>query len=1038
MLIAILLFFPLSLFAQQPYFINYSDKDGLPSNELYDMIQGSAGDLWIGSELGLVRYDGQNFHSYFNEDADNKAINGLFEDADGQIWCLNFANQIFYIEDDSLHLYQPWEKSKIKTNVLIQLSKSHQKKHIIIETTHGLFKLNKHDSLPPKLLIKHFNNYLVTDEHKAVLHSTLFGVHNLQYTKDSFLLEKISCPNCFFWPNIGNHKFPISYLKSTTLKSTTDYYYLILNYKTPYLDKTINSLGEQLLEVENLPLLYKLKNQTQESLETPPNILQYGINLQVVGYQFESTEVLWLATNYGLFRWDLKRGEAIQYFEDISFTDIVIDNEGSFWASTLEQGLYFIPDWLIESIKLQAENSKTTKLSLLDNQLLVGLGNGNVEVYKTELQLKFQKQLTTEKRSPISYLGSNPNTKESWVITGNEAKVFKNGNIITKKGQRNILQFRSTKDMAFDDLGNIIIATGFGMSIYSNSFSQRPNLDSNFSQRPNLDSSWNSNYTSHNIYKFIYLRKCCPRGYSLLWRRNPDYEIWGGFSDDLCIFKAEGTSTVKLPNGKSITAMDIQEDKNGPIWVASANNGLLKIVDEQVVRQISKKDGLPDVYITKILQHQGYLWLATPKGIAKYNPTTDEIIVYDKYYGVPNLKITDMVIWGNRLYFAGAEDLMSLDIRITPTTIAAPIIRLDKLWINDSLLPKYSTDFELEANQNNLRIRLSAITFRSQAAYQFKYRLSPLEKDWVLVGSHSNNIRYPSLPAGDYEFEAFTINKWGAESKSPIQFKFSIALPFYQQWWFISLMVIFGLGVIFGIFWWQLKRLQNRNQNQLERSKLEKDLRVSQLTALKAQMNPHFVFNVLNSIQGLYAIKNTKEANKQLSRFAKMVRLTLHYSNQLTIPLSKELELLSLYLDIEKSRFSEELKIKLNINEELDTEAIKIPSLLIQPYVENAIKHGLLHKKGKKNLRLDVEWEEEGEILMVKVEDDGIGRQASFELNKKRIQHQSFATSANAKRLQLLNQGRQQNTKIGIKYIDKTDDNSQAPTGTIVYIYIPI
>jgi two-component sensor histidine kinase len=1022
-LIYILLFLNSYIFAQQPYFINYTDKDGLPCNELYYMTQGKAGDLWIGTELGLVRYDGQEFHSYFNEDAKNKGISGVFEDEEGQIWCLNFANQIFYVENDSLHLYQAWEKTKDKINKPFKFSKTWKKDQIILETAQALFKINKNDTSSPLQLIKSYNNHLQINENQALIHSRVRGTKRIHYKKDSFELQDISCAHCFYWPNKGNLEYPHSYLESSLIASETDYYLLNLEFETPFPQQTTNELGQNFEDLKELPLLHKVKGDQLEAIPTAPSIQEYGRKLKITNHQFESDSILWLATNHGLFRWNLNQIKAKQYFNDMFVTDIVIDNEGNLWLSTLEQGLFFVPDLRIESIQLKTKNTKTTKLAVWDDQLFVGLGNGNVEVYSNAPEIEFQQYILASIKNAISLIKVDEEKQENWICNGLKSNIYGKNHQL-----KDLSPASSVKDLVFDQSGNVIVASGHGMYIFNNN---------QFDRLPHLDTLWFDHYRVHPLDSFIYLRSCCPRAYATLWRAQPEYEIWGGFSDDLYVFRAEGPKQIHLPNGKSITAMDILEDDQGHVWVASANQGLLKIVDEKVVRQISKKDGLPDVYITKMLLHEGQFWLATPKGIAKYNPNNDEIIVYDKYYGVPNLKITDMLIWNNRLYFAGDQELMSLDIRINPSAIAAPVIRLDRLWVNDSLIKATPQNFELNATENNLRIQLSAITFRSQAAYQFKYRLLPLEEDWVLVGSTSNNIRYPSLPPGEYEFEAYTINKWGKESKSPVRFQFSIAYPYYQRWWFMSLMVLIALGSILSIFWWQLKRIKKRNQDQLERSQLERDLRISQLTALKAQMNPHFVFNVLNSIQGLYALKETKEANKQLSRFARMVRLTLQYSNELMIPLSKELELLSLYLDIEKSRFSGELKLDIDIDEDIDIEAIKIPSLLIQPYVENAIKHGLLHKEGEKQLFLEVTWEEEDEILMVKVEDNGIGRQAAAEHNKKRQQHQSFASSANAKRLQLLNQERQQNAKIGIEYIDKVDENEH-PSGTIVYLYIPI
>lgn len=210
----------------------------------------------------------------------------------------------------------------------------------------------------------------------------------------------------------------------------------------------------------------------------------------------------------------------------------------------------------------------------------------------------------------------------------------------------------------------------------------------------------------------------------------------------------------------------------------------------------------------------------------------------------------------------------------------------------------------------------------------------------------------------------------------------------------------------------------------------------SELTALKSQMNPHFIFNALNSIQELYMVGDKNMANEQMGNFAQLTRKILDVSGKQSIYLSEEIEILTKYLELECMRFESDFSYNIHLSEEIDEDYVKLPPMLIQPYIENSMKHGLLHKNGKKQIDISFEINEEETVLTCYVEDNGIGRMASLEINKNKPQsHVSFSTSATEKRLQLLNQGKEEN--IAVVFEDKLDENNIS-LGTKVIIQIPI
>jgi len=205
---------------------------------------------------------------------------------------------------------------------------------------------------------------------------------------------------------------------------------------------------------------------------------------------------------------------------------------------------------------------------------------------------------------------------------------------------------------------------------------------------------------------------------------------------------------------------------------------------------------------------------------------------------------------------------------------------------------------------------------------------------------------------------------------------------------------------------------------------------------LRSQMNPHFIFNALNSIQEYIVFNNKELASNYLVKFSRLIRIYLEHSQQNEIVLKEEVNALKIYLELEKIRFEDILDYDLYIDENLMLEQIKIPSLFIQPYVENAIKHGLLHKLDDRKLKVSFQKEKLNNYLVCTIEDNGIGRNASLEINKnKTLQHQSFATSANEKRLELINLDRAQ--KIVVEIVDLYSNDNESK-GTKIIIKIPL
>lgn len=253
-------------------------------------------------------------------------------------------------------------------------------------------------------------------------------------------------------------------------------------------------------------------------------------------------------------------------------------------------------------------------------------------------------------------------------------------------------------------------------------------------------------------------------------------------------------------------------------------------------------------------------------------------------------------------------------------------------------------------------------------------------------------------------------------------------------WGAIAILLLISLALVSNFF--RLKTIKKQKAKldiayqELELRKNDKIL-ASNLKALQAQMNPHFIFNALNSIQTLVLHGNVDASYDYINQFALLIRETLNSSEQEFIPIEKEIETLETYLKLEKLRFREDFNYHIEVTEQVPNQYL--PPMLIQPFIENALKHGLFHKKTDRKLRVEMNFNEN--VLICKIEDNGIGREASKKLNaRKNKEHKSFAISSINKRLSMMQE--KLKTPIGVEYHDLNEDG--IPTGTLVIIRIPL
>ncbi|MFN4235138.1 MAG: histidine kinase [Bacteroidia bacterium] len=360
----------------------------------------------------------------------------------------------------------------------------------------------------------------------------------------------------------------------------------------------------------------------------------------------------------------------------------------------------------------------------------------------------------------------------------------------------------------------------------------------------------------------------------------------------------------------------------------------------------------------------------------------------------------------------------------------APLIYISGIKINekDTLPGNY---YSLSHNENSIKINYAAFSVINTQKFQFRYRLSDIDKDWIYTDN--TFVQYNALPPGDYLFSVSAMNANGVWSKESASVFFKILPPFWQTTWFLVLSISIIAFIIFLFFIIRIKQIKKREE---EKTKLHKRIADIELQALQAQMNPHFIFNTLASIQYFITDNNVEAANQYLSKFAKLMRSIIYNSRRKKVPLKDEIQALELYIQMEQLRCNYSFDYKIICSNNVDLNDDEVPGLLIQPYVENAIWHGLMYVKDRKG-ELNILIDKNDNLLKCVIDDNGIGRKKSMEIKAQSLKpHQSVGMSITKERLDILNTI--QNHKLSVNIIDKINKQTLEPEGTQVEIYIPL
>lgn len=489
--------------------------------------------------------------------------------------------------------------------------------------------------------------------------------------------------------------------------------------------------------------------------------------------------------------------------------------------------------------------------------------------------------------------------------------------------------------------------------------------------------------------------------------------------DGLFIKPNDSDAERMMLNGKPVRATRVESDSNR-VFVGTEEGSLLILSVDQLFDSLSLGSS-----IQKLKREGNHLLVKTLEKTYLFEASGQKLTISDRYHGIDLQKVSDMACSDDELIFL--EDRRYIRTKQSHFLSSPPPLDID---LKDFRLGGVSTDQKLFTyTKKNYLFNFQVATLKYRDIVQYQYRLKGLDETWKSLEYEQHSVEYLALPPGKYEFTVKAVN--GVVEGEPVSISFEVDAPFFQKPWFF-VTIILSLFILFlGMFRYREGRIKRKNQAITERHRMTADLLEMELKALRSQMNPHFIFNSLNSIQNLVLKQDVDNAYDYLVLFAKLVRSTLNFSNLNFIPIEQEIEFLEVYLSLEKLRMKEGFSFDIRYSGSLD---FKVPPLIIQPFVENAIVHGLLHKEGHKSLTIEFKI---GEHLTCIITDNGVGRSTAMEIAMRNMisEHESFAMQAIQQRLDLLN--KHLGKSIGRFEVKDLEENGQ-PAGTQVIIQLPV
>lgn len=969
-----------SAFTQQYNFIRHSIEEGLVQSQVRAICQDEGGYLWLGTFGGVSRFDGISFQNFSTNDGllDN-IVYSIHADSNGDVIIGSKGGFNRYSGGE-------WSVFRFKENL------EEYYVHSIVEDE----KNNLWFGLEQGWLVK------LKDGELSYMKTNKGDINDLFCDKDNNI-----------W-----------------ISATNGVAVLDQEFK---LKDSIQGVNVSQVYIEDNVLCYStfqdgvhiINQGNQTHLSTQEGLLSDNVR----GFIKSSNGDYWFYTSGGLTRYrngELKKFSEKEGLQSNNIRSLIEDREGNLFIGTDGMGFVKFTGDRFMSYTTQDGLNNDIILSITEDQynnLWFGSNGGGVSMYDGNDVRNFN---TND--------GLTSNTVWSILKLTSGNVLFGTGNGISSYDGKEFKDFFWDKDNPIwslyeDHIGNIWAGTTKGLLYFDNAndkiinYSKIGDINKNVKSiiAVNADEVW---FCSDNgIHQYSYSKR------KFTWLSQKD-----GLPDNFIM------SAVK--------------DLNGTIWVGTSNG--LAYFKNNKFHEVNFSDVQGDNFITFLnVDKDNNLWIGSMRGLFKLSITKykelnrSDFIYYSNLDGLIGLECNQNSVFidsENDLWFGTSNGLMRFDLEKQDSQVDLPIVHLqgvrlffediDLLDYAESVNPRTGLPVELKFkhNQDHLTFDFIGISHSKSLEVNYQFKLEGNDEDWSPL-SMNTYVTYSNLAFGNYSFflKASNDNKNWTE---PLRFDFTIVPPFYFRIWFFMLCFVFIVGSIWIIAYRRRQVLKRRKETQLilDQSKMLK----LEHQALNASMNRHFIFNALNSIQYYINRQDKLAANKYLSSFAKLVRKNLDSSLVNEVVLEEEIERIDLYLKLEQMRFKEKFAYKISVDPDIEQQALKIPPMLLQPFVENSIIHGILPLERFGYISVIIN--QDGDELTIDIQDDGVGIDNSLKMKQSKkhssgeVLHFSKGMMLVQERIELVS--KMSNKRCFIDGPNQRHDNDGAVLGTAVSIHI--
>ncbi len=426
------------------------------------------------------------------------------------------------------------------------------------------------------------------------------------------------------------------------------------------------------------------------------------------------------------------------------------------------------------------------------------------------------------------------------------------------------------------------------------------------------------------------------------------------------------------------------------------------------------------IYLTGISEHRNQnIFFTTEEGLHIYRKDLDKVVQPTKADGLPTNYLTNgyKVLKNGNIAIGIHNGITIINPEMVMESELTERAEISYLTVNGQIRFLENNSFELNKKENNLSVYFSDLSYLDNFKVSHRYKINNND-DWTELGHHSE-LSFNNLNPGNYNITIETYDHLGNTQQKTLKINFKAHPPFTKSTLFYVLIGLLIIAIVVFVNWYLLKREQKEDQ-------LLNRIRDAEMVALRSQMNPHFMFNTLNSINSYIIQNKTKDASKYLTSFSKLMRNILDNSKHKFITLDKEIQTLRLYIELESVRLEHFFDYKISTDKNVNTDTTMIPPLVIQPFVENAIWHGLRNKKQDGLISIHISLSDDS-TFVINIEDNGIGRKKSAELKTNRTGHKSYGVDITKDRLKMVN------PENKVEIIDLYD-NQKNPLGTKVVL----